>query len=131
VEAGIGTLKSRVFWGAARHDRPTRWTSDDLEGGEAQANAFVHKDGPCLLSPDQRWSRRSRITKEERTAFSAVVQKRFAEARAELGLLPSWELTRQERNSVMRMALSQALVDQGLLEVRGRRFTSPFPLRFW
>jgi transposase-like protein len=131
VEAGIGTLKSRVFWGAARHDRPVHWTSDDLEGGVVQANDFVRQDGPVLLSPEQRWTRRSRITKEDRTAFSAVVQKRLAEARLEQGFLPGLVLTRKEQNSVMRMALSRALVDQGLLEVRGRRFTSPFPLRFW
>ena len=131
VEAGIGTLKSRVFWGAARHDRPVHWTSDDVEAGVVQANAFVRKDGSCLLSPDQRWSLRVPIAQEERAAFSAAVQKRLAESRAELGLLPGLELTRQERNSVMRMALSQALVDQGLLQVRRRRFTPPFPLRFW
>lgn len=131
VEAGIGTLKTRVFYEAAHHDRPLRWTSDDLEAGIGQANELVRADGYTAATPGERWNRRLPIAQEERAAFQAAVQKRMPGARERLGILPGLELTRQEHNSVMRLALAQALVDQGLLQVRRRRITPPFPLRFW
>jgi len=128
---GSGRSPTRVFYEAAHHDRPMRWTSDDLEAGVGYANEVVRPAGYLEPTPEERWRRRRPIAQEERAAFQAAVQKRVPGARERLGILPGLELSRQERNSVMRLALAQALVDQGLLQVRRRRITPPFPLRFW
>jgi hypothetical protein len=44
VEVGIGQLKTRAHLIAAWHDRPGRWTSDDLKGGAVASEP----DAPAL-----------------------------------------------------------------------------------
>jgi hypothetical protein len=45
IEAGIGSLKTRVFFEAGRHDRPCDWTCDDAEAGQRQANDLARPNG--------------------------------------------------------------------------------------
>jgi hypothetical protein len=130
IEAGIGYLKTHIFYEAARYDRPTHWTCNDVEAGRLRTNELSRPLGPLGPSPDQRWDGRVPIQEEERAAFRAAVQKREADARQRLGFLPGIELTRRDRRAVRRLALALALVDQGFLQVRRRRFTPPFRLRF-
>jgi transposase InsO family protein len=66
VEAGIDQLKTRTHLIAARHNRPGRWTCDDLEGALLLANRTLRpwgKDGP---TPEERWKRREPIARSER-----------------------------------------------------------------
>jgi hypothetical protein len=117
---------NRIFYEAARHDRPMRWTCDDLEAGRLQSNELSRPNGHLEPNPDERWEGRVPIQEEERAAFQAAVQKREADAFKRLGFLPGIELSRRDRHAVWRLALALALVDQGFLQVRRRRFTPPF-----
>ena len=131
IEAGIGCLKTRIFYEAARHDRPMRWTCDDLEAGLLQSNELSRPNGHLEPNPDERWAGRVPIQEEERAAFQAAVQKREADALKRLGFLPGIELSRRDRHAVRRLALALALVDRrAIFQVRRRRFTPPFRLRF-
>jgi len=139
IEAGIGcgdmiavdrVPGNRIFYEAARHDRPMRWTCDDLEAGLLQSNELSRPNGHLEPNPDERWEGRVPIQEEERAAFQAAVQKREADAFKRLGFLPGIELSRRDRHAVWRLALALALVDQGFLQVRRRRSSPPSPLRF-
>ena len=85
IEAGIGSLKTRVFYEAARYGRPAQWTCDDVEAGRLQANELARPRGYPGPTPDELWARRQSLTEEERAAFKAAVQKRQAESRRKLG----------------------------------------------
>ncbi len=130
IEAGIGSLKTHVYYEAAVHGHPEEWSSNDIEAGRLRANELARPYGFQGASPGQRFASRSPISEEERAAFEAAVQKRFAGVLAKQGLLPFAPLTRQERNAVRRAAIALALVDRGILQIRRRRFTPPFTLRF-
>ncbi len=111
-------------------DPGTETSSNDIEAGRLRANELARPYGFQGASPGQRFASRSPISEEERAAFEAAVQKRFAGVLAKQGLLPFAPLTRQERNAVRRAAIALALVDRGILQIRRRRFTPPFTLRF-
>jgi transposase InsO family protein len=79
VEAGIGQLKTRAHLIAARHDRPGRWTADDLEGALLLANRTLRpwgKDGP---TPEECWQRREPIARSEREEFLASEKRLLSE----------------------------------------------------
>lgn len=130
IEAGIGSLKTHIYYEAAVHGHPEEWSSNDVEAGRLRANELARPNGFQGASPGQRFDSRSPISQEERAAFEAAVQKCEAAVLAERGLLPFAPLKRQERNAVRRTAIALALVDRSILQVRRRRFTPPFRLRF-
>ena len=123
-------MSPETIFEAARYDRPNDWTCNDVEAGRLRTNELSRPFGPLGPSPDQRWDGRVPIQEEERAAFRAALQKREADATKRLGFLPGIELTRRDRRAVRRLALALALVDQGFLQVRRRRFAPPFRLRF-
>jgi len=130
IEAGIGSLKTHVYYEAAVHGHPEEWSSNDIEAGRLRANELARPYGFQGASPGERFNSRSPISEEERAAFEAAVQKREALVRADRGLLPLLPLSRREYNAVRRTAIALALVDRSILQIRRRRFTPPFRLRF-
>jgi transposase InsO family protein len=130
IEAGIGSLKTHVYYEAAVHGHPEEWSSNDVEAGRLRANELARPNGFFGASPGRRFDSRRTISEEERAAFEAALQKQEAEVLAQRGLLPFAPLQRQERNAVRRAAIALALVDQSILQIRRRRFTPPFKLRF-
>jgi hypothetical protein len=130
IEAGIGSLKTHIYYEAAVYGHPEEWSSNDVEAGRLRANELARPYGFQGAAPGQRFDSRSPISEEERAAFEAAVQKCEAAVLAERGLLPFAPLKRQERNAVRRAAIALALVDRSILQVRRRRFTPPFRLRF-
>lgn len=130
IEAGIGSLKTHVYYEAAAHGHPEEWSSNDIEAGRLRANHLARPYGFQGASPQQRFDSRSPISEKERAAFEAAVERGEAKARAERGFLPLLPLSRKEHNAVRRTAIALALVDQSILQIRRRRFTPPFTLRF-
>ena len=66
VEAGIGQLKTRVHIIASQHNRPGRWSADDLEGARLLANRSLRPWGLNGPTPEERWSNREGIGQSER-----------------------------------------------------------------
>jgi hypothetical protein len=87
-----------------------------------------------VSSPEEAFRHVRPITQTTWDSFAQVVENFKVEARKRLGLLEKLveqdALSRSDRNAVLRLALALALVDQGFLSVRRKRFSPPFPLRF-
>jgi transposase InsO family protein len=121
IEAGIGGLKTRALFAAARNDRAACWTGDDLETGRLSGNATARPRGPAGPTPDELWRARAPITAAEREAFRQAVDLELAEARAVGNTSADRGRDRKEVATIERESIARALVAQGLLEVRRRR----------
>jgi hypothetical protein len=124
-EAGIGSMKTRTHHEAARHDHPGEWTCDDCEAARLQANELACPLGAAQPTPDQAWTDRSVLAREERTAFRAAVHEEETQARWEQGYQATAALRYHAQAAVHRVAIRRALVAFGLLTLSRRRFTLP------
>jgi hypothetical protein len=131
VEAGIGALEVRAFYESARHDRPGRWTSDDVAAARLQANGTIRRFGPGTPTPDEDWDRREPISACDslmfRLAYDRERQRACAEHDDANGSLESHRI----RASIDRAALTHALIERGLLLIRSRRVTPPITVQSW
>ena len=127
IEAGIGSFKTRAHHEAARHGHPQQWNCDDVEAARLQANELARPWGSDQDTPDIAWAERKAIDPAQRADFSAAVQQAETELRQKKteGLLPEMPLGPKDVASARREALSRALVAQGFLRIRRRRFTLP------
>jgi hypothetical protein len=130
IEAGIGSLKMRAHYQAARRDCPGEWNCDDVESARMMANEAARPWGHNAPTPDITWIERNAITDEERSAFLAAVAATEPEARRELGFLEHVPLTRRDEAALKRVAISRTLVAHGLLYVRRRRISLPIKTAF-
>ena len=73
-EAGIGSMKLRTTFLAARAGHPQQWTSDDLEAARRQANELT-RSRRAPSTPQERWDLRRRLTTEERDRFTCTVDR--------------------------------------------------------
>jgi hypothetical protein len=79
VEAGVGQFKTRAHESAARHDRPGRWTGDDVEDARLKANRMLRPWGREQPTPEARWNNRRLVQLRERTALQHTFEARLAE----------------------------------------------------
>jgi transposase InsO family protein len=73
IEAGIGALKARTHYQAARGGHPGQWTLADTEGAREEANTLGRPWGARGPTPAERWEGRQRVSAAERGAFAATV----------------------------------------------------------
>jgi transposase InsO family protein len=73
IEAGIGALKVRTHYQAARQGRAAEWTCADTEAARQQANELGRPWGAQGPTPAERWARRQPLSAAERQAFQATV----------------------------------------------------------
>jgi transposase InsO family protein len=125
IEAGIGSLKVRTHYAAARHDRPGEWTCDDIETALRQGNETGRPNGANAPVPEAAWHRRQTIERTERAAFERVYHDRVLQQRQQRGILEGMPVAAREENEIRRMAISRALIDCGYLVIRRRRVTPP------
>jgi transposase InsO family protein len=127
-EAGIGSLKVRTLFLAARESRVGTWSCNHLEAARRQANGLSRPDGYLGPTPDDLWSGRSPITDLERTEFQLAVlrhrdtierQHPFTETTTDTSITMYW---------LHRQAVRRALVDLGLLSITRRSITLPLRL---
>ncbi len=83
IEAGIGALKERTHYQAARQGRPGEWTLADTEAAREQANTLGRPWGAHGPTPVERWAARRAVTATERAAFAATVARLEEEATEE------------------------------------------------
>lgn len=128
-EAGIGGLKVRAHYEAARHGRPGEWTCDDVESARLVANATSRPQGANGPTPDDLWARRSRPLAEARGALIERVERCTTEEHARVSDDPGADNRRHHDAAIARIALCRALVQLGYLQLRRRRFTLPIESR--
>ena len=126
VEAGIGSLKTRAHYEAARHDRLWEWTCDDVHAALDQANETARPQGAGGPTPDAAWRTRLRITPEERSTFRSLYGERAERERLERRIEAP---NQRQRASIDRVAIGRALIESDLLLVRRRRVSPPFSRR--
>lgn len=131
IEAGIGSLKTRIHHEAARHEHPGEWNCDDVEAGRLQANELARPWGHKAECPLEAWMQRNRLRDEDRNALEAEIQKVEPEVRQELGLLPLLEGSNREEEAVKRICIVRALIQRGFLSIRRRSFTPPIKRSLW
>jgi transposase InsO family protein len=80
IEAGIGSLKARTHYQAAREGHPSQWTLADTEAAREEANVLGRSWGADGPTPAERWDGRQRLTAAERSTFVATVARLQEEA---------------------------------------------------
>jgi transposase InsO family protein len=80
IEAGIGALKARTHYQAARHGRPGVWTVADTEAAREEANTLGRPWGAHGPTPAERWAQRCPVPAPERHGFAATVARLEEEA---------------------------------------------------
>lgn len=129
IEAGIGSIKTRALWIAARNDRPWHWTCDDVDAARRQANLMARPNGPHGGAPKTLWHDRLRVEPPERSGFRDLYDTWYARERARHGYFDGIELQHADQAAIDRVAIARALVDRGYLRFRRRRITPPISSR--
>jgi transposase InsO family protein len=123
IESGIGSIKTRSVWIAGHHGRPWHWTCDDVEAARCEANTLARPRGPCGGSPKDEWHDRQPLEDVDRNRFLSAHRTCYARERQRHGWLDGIELQHGEQATLDRVAITRALVEQGLLQFRRRRIT--------
>lgn len=125
IEAGGGGFATRAFHHAARNGRPEQWTCDDVEYAIWEANWNARPRGAGSPHPIELWVDREPISELERTAFRSHVLGVATLGRQYTEVPEGCELDPWEECWLGRVAVVQALLSQGYLQVRRRRITLP------
>jgi Integrase core domain len=128
IESSIGSLKRRSERHACQAGHAGVWTSADVMAARLEAN----QSRPRRLhgaTAAQTWALRAPLAQELRACFAATVEGGRVEARRELALPETGELSRTQRAAVDRRAIRRAFVAHDLLLFRRRRIPAPIPTR--
>ena len=127
-EAGIGSLKVRTLFLAARKSRVGTWSCDHLEAARRQANTLSRPDRSLGSTPDDLWLGRSPLTDIERTEFQLAVLRHRDTIERQHPFTETTTDTSTTMYSLHRQAVRRALVDLGLLSITRRSITLPLRL---
>jgi transposase InsO family protein len=119
IEAAIGSLKTRTQQLALLDGQPDLWTSGLVEAARRQANETARPRRLHVLTPDEVWDGRQRLTADERAAFRASVGQYQADARQEKGLVGEGQ-DHWSQAAIDRVAIRRACVTHDLLWFRRR-----------
>lgn len=125
IEAGMGSIKTRLFYISSRKDRPGIYTCDDLEEARLQSNELSRPNGVNKPTPDIMWYNKNDISSETRRTFMREVEICREEAMCENGLKYTF-LNENQRRFINRTAITKALVNLNFLCFKKRRITPPF-----
>ena len=123
IEAGIGSIKRRAFYCAAHRGYPGEWTCDDVEEAVQEANHTARPFGFKGPTPEQVWNDRTPISKEERRRFQKAYNRLYEEECRARGIVDLGMIKESQKESVDRVAIRRALIEEGYLEIRRRRIT--------
>jgi hypothetical protein len=122
IEAGISSLKMRTEQHASRHGRPGQWSWDDVAAARLEANATARPHGATGPTPDEAWSRRQLLSREERALLHETVDRHHQLARAEEDY-PREGV--QEQRALDRLAIRRALEEHDYVLYSRRRILLP------
>jgi len=127
-EAGIGGMKVRTHYEAARNGRAGFWTCEDMQAARCQANQYHCPHGHKQFTPHQLWQSPAGIDYTERAEFRSAVERALQEQRQkreEREEEQPWTATLLAAEH--RRAVRQALVELGILTTRWRSI--PLPIK--
>lgn len=125
IEAGIGSIKTRAHYQAARQGRPGEWTCDDVEAAVQQANETARPKGLRGPTPAEMWEDQEAISKAQRGMFYRTYRKHHAWECTKRGLYWNPSLRHGEQAAIDRLAISRSLVEHGFLLFRRKRISLP------
>jgi hypothetical protein len=128
-EAGIGGLKTRTFYQAARAGHPGIWTSEDTEAARRQTNEFHYPHNHRHSAALAVWESRSPITPAERERFLLTVQRLRNQIHEAMDLASQESLTAADQAAIHRRVVRQALVELGILSITWRSISLPIKPR--
>lgn len=118
-EAGNGTIKRLAHHLACRHDRPERWTLDDLEGARLLANhRVIERHQPCY---ELSFAARTPISDQERTQFMHAVTSERTRRRADNAIATNHGVRTISNDALTRQAITGALSGTGVITIRSSR----------
>ena len=122
VEATGGALKARAAQLAVADGCDT-WSSDILEASRVAANTLNRPWGRSGPTPDERWHARAAITADQRDALATLIAQKNTDItqsiqRERRAKALADQLTANDRATVARVAIRQALVELGHLQIR-------------
>jgi transposase InsO family protein len=126
-EAGIASMKRHTEHQAKLMGRSSRWTTEDCEIARCLSNLTVRPWGPSGPTPEEVWKERKPITDELRARFRSCVlgyRNQFLEKKKNAQYN---ENDKKMEASIMRQAITRALIECDLLSIRRRRI--PLPLK--
>jgi hypothetical protein len=105
------------------HNGCDTWSSDILEASRLAANALNRPWGPKNATPDERWHARAPLTPEQRSTLRTIVAQKTLDItqsiqRERLEKALDQRMTANDRATVARVAIRQALVELGHLHIR-------------
>ena len=122
----MGSIKTRTHHEAARHDRPYRWTSDDVEAARRQANEVARPWGRRGPTRSEKFASRRAVPDSVRRAFHDSYGAYEFQERDARDIAEDVALDHFEQASIDRVALDRALTEHDILEYRRRRISLPF-----
>ncbi len=125
-EAGNGTIKHLTHQIACRHDRPDRWSLDDLEAARLLANHRI-TDRAQMQTPEERLAVRAPITDQERSGFAAAIAAARDQRRTDSEIAANHGMRRIAADALERQAIADALMGTGLITIRSRRVRLCYP----
>jgi transposase InsO family protein len=128
-EAGIGAMKVRTHYQAARHGRSGHWTCEETEAARCQANEYHYPDRPAHVTPHELWQSRAEIDYTEREQFHLAVERALHEQHNKRPCDPEEQPTAAQQAAEHRRAVRQALVELGILSTQWRSITLPIKPR--
>lgn len=124
-EAGIGALKVRAHYEAARNGQPGQSSCHDVERARLMANHMVRLRAGRLETPEAVWNGRTPITFEERTRFAQTTLSCQAQLLEQRGVRSLRELLPRDLAAACRQATCRALTAHGILSTNRTRITLP------
>jgi transposase InsO family protein len=126
-EAGIGTMKVRTHYEAARHGRAGIWNCEDVEVARRHSNEFHYPHGHTQATASGLWQPRLPIGYNERTEFKLALEcasRRIHESRSST---TDQQSAAAQQATEHRSAVRQALIELGILTVTWRSI--PLPIK--
>lgn len=125
-EASNGWMKTRTMVQAIKAGDGSRWSHEMLAAATQQANEFHRGDRPSNPTAQEKWASRRAINEVDRREFQKALDEERHKVHNRLGeatedeVITACQLARQERRAV-----TQALVELGLLSVTWRSIALP------
>ena len=127
IEAGIGAMKVRTEILSITHGRAGSWATDVMEAAQHQANYLHRKESDPRRSAFQRWHNRQPITHKERTEFRFLLDANIEKVQNQIQQAdPANCISPQQQKRIARKAITQTLLELGLLSVTWRSVPLPF-----
>jgi hypothetical protein len=130
-EAGIGTMKVRTHYEAARQGRAGIWTCEDVEVARRHTGEFHYPHGHTQATASGLWQSRASIRYTERSQLKLALQRATHRIHESRTSTTDQQSAAAQQAAEHRSAVRQALIELGILTVTWRSIPLPIKPRKW